>query len=88
MTGDPPSIAAVNARVTAPSLDVATTSVGASGTASGVSETTTDSTPGPAGFTARSLTLYVVPFVRPGTTTTVVFDGGFTGTHEPLSTLY
>ena len=56
---------AVNDTETDESPGVATRSVGAAGTARGVTDTAADAAPSPAAFTARRLTEYVVPFVRP-----------------------
>ena len=56
---------AVNDTETDESPGVATRSVGAAGTARGVTDTADDAAPSPATFTARNLTLYELPFDRP-----------------------
>ena len=61
----PPSTPAVKAILAVVLPGVAARLVGAEGVVRGVTDTLSDAAPAPAAFTARSCTVYSVPFVSP-----------------------
>ena len=60
---------------------VATTPDGAPGTVRGVTATATDAAPTPAAFTARTRTLYAVPFTNPVIANGLAVEAGLRATH-------
>ena len=83
---------AVNATVSCAFPAVTLVMVGAPGTvaaAAGVPFAPVEAVPLPTAFTARSFTVYVVPFVRPVIVIGLVVAAGFTAVHVvPLSLEY
>ena len=86
----------VNVTVNFPGLAVTALIVGALAVVRGITDIAVDAAPDPAGFTARNLTAYVVPFTRAlevserfVITTGVVVSAGLNAFHvTPLSVEY